>query len=82
MFLLGIALFVIFMVHSFYAFVFYFKKMVTFKHKPRTMKKLCSVLAVLVLVRSTAMAQPNTYKGKSKHRHAWHKHIKHYKKRM
>jgi uncharacterized protein YebE (UPF0316 family) len=61
MFLLGIALFVIFMVHSFYAFVFHFKKMVTFKHKPRTMKKLCSVLAVLVLVSSTAMAQPNTY---------------------
>ncbi|MGC8751472.1 hypothetical protein [Hydrotalea sp.] len=46
------------------------------------MKKLCSVLAVWVLVSSTAMAQPNTFKGKSKHRHAWHKHIKHFKKRM
>lgn len=53
------------------------------KTKNKHMKFFLSVLLVAMLLSYGAMAQPYHFKGKSKHRHAWHKHIKkHYKKRL
>jgi hypothetical protein len=45
------------------------------------MKKIWSVLFVALLFSFGAMAQPYHFKGKSKHRHDWHKHIKKYNKK-